>query len=608
MFLRPIAFALAIASLPMPMRAANPPATPAPAAASKTLERGSLVRVMRNQMMLFYGKPRQLARKGDVFEVLDVRPAAGQVFVAVKDRDQLIALSMPIESVMLEDAAQKKDRIEASTALFAGLIPKLNLVVSPEAIEQLRKEPRNYVEATIEEQGAKPCEHVAIKLKGSVGSFRPIDDRPGFSVNCTKFKAADRFHGLKRFQLNNCAQDGTALNELLAGEMARAAGVPASRCTHALVSLNGRDLGIYVLKEGFTEEFLGAFFKDTSGHLYDGGFCAEVREDMELDRGDEKDKTRLHELVATLSEPDAEKQFQRLSAVVDVDAYLRYLALETIMCHWDGYSFNRNNYRIYENPETGRFHFILHGMDQTFGDATWGVQREPGGQVGAIIMRRPEMRQRYLDVVKEVFTKVIKPRNWPARVEEHGQRLLAALKVANPQLAQDYAPRIDGIRRQVEARMASVRRQLDAPQLTNQIATRGGADLADLNWSAQGENAEWKETNENGRACLYLHATGDTKASWRANLVVPPGKFRLEALMKTRALDAAPGENGDGAGVRISGGSRKGQRALSGTAIWQPMTFEFESPGADVELVLEMRAKAGELWIDRKSLRVTKLR
>jgi hypothetical protein len=46
-------------------------------------------------------------------------------------------------------------------------------------------------------------------------------------VTFDKFKGAERFHGMKKFHLNNCAQDGSYLNELIAGEMARVAGVCA---------------------------------------------------------------------------------------------------------------------------------------------------------------------------------------------------------------------------------------------------------------------------------------------------------------------------------------------------------------------------------------------
>jgi hypothetical protein len=446
-------------------------AAPAP---ETELTRGDIVRVLRPQMLFFYGKPHHMAKAGETFEVLDVRPLKKQVYVATNEGGRIVALSLPIDAVQSERQAKNAERIEKSTALFAGLIPTLNLRVEPQAIERLRKEPRSYIEAAIEEVGSKTYEHLAIKLKGSAGSFRGIDDRPGFSINCSKYKGGDRFHGLKRFQLNNCAQDGTALNELVAGEMARAAGVPASRCTHALVSINGRELGIYVLKEGFTEEFLAAFFKKTDGNLYDGGFVSDIQENMELDRGDAP-RDGLLKLVAALKEPDAAKQFDLLSAAVDVDAYLRYLALESVLCHWDGYSFNRNNYRIYENPETGRFHFILHGMDQMFGDAGQSVQRDPGGQVGAVLWRRPEIRERYWVQLTDIYEKVLKSVDWAARVEEHGQRLLAALK---PEQAKQYEPNIVAARNRVAERLKQVRLQIEKPRVVNTLAAKGAGRRA----------------------------------------------------------------------------------------------------------------------------------
>ncbi len=576
------------------------------AADSPTLERGVIVRVMRDQMMLFYGKPRLWAKKGETFEVLDVRPETKQVFVGVKENGRLVALSLPMDAVMSELKAKKAERIEKSEALFAGLIPTLNVRLDPQALDHLRKEPRVYVEGTIEEAGGKICGHLAIKLKGSAGSFQQVDARPGFSINTSKFKGGDRFHGLKRFQLNNCAQDGTALNELVAGEMARAAGVPASRCTQALVSLNGRDLGIYVLKEGFTEEFLSAFFKKTDGHLYDGGFCAEINENMEVDRGDPETKERLMELVGALKEGDAAKQFDRLSAVVDVDAYLRCLALETVMCHWDGYSFNRNNYRIYENPETGRFHFILHGMDQMFGDANWPVQRDPGGQVGAILWRKPEIRERYWAQLTDVYEKVLKPIDWPARVEEHGQRLIAALEAVKSERAKDYEPRIGEARNRVAERLKSVRKQMEAPRVENTLATKGLAELGDTAWAPQLDKAEAEEVDLDGRRCLHLRATGEANASWRVHVNVPAGKFRFEAQMKTRGVEPLQVASGEGAGVRVSGGTRKAPNALKGDVPWQRVSYDIDSQGGDVVLVVELRARAGEAWIDRKSLRLVR--
>ncbi len=575
-------------------------------AVAPPLQRGATVRLNRNETLRFLGKPFREAQSGEIFEVLEVRAEAGQVFVGERSEGRTIALSLPVEAV-IPMAKDSLERAKLVNALFAGPVVRLNLRIEPTGMELLRKEPRNYTEVSIEEVGTKTYGHVALKLKGSAGSFQAIDAKPGFSLNFDKYKGSERFHGLKRFQLNNCAQDGTALNELIAGQLARSAGVPASRCTHAIVSLNGRDLGIYVLKEGFSEDFLSAFFARTDGNLYDGGFVAEIREEMELDHGDPEHKEPLKRLVGALGETDATRQFERLNAVLDVDAYLRYLFLENILCHWDGYSFNRNNYRLYEDPATGRFHFILHGMDQVFSDPNWNVQREPAVPLGAILWRRPEVRARYQALATEVYSKAIKPVNWPARVEAAGNRLLAALQAINPDQAKGYQPRVTEAKDRINARLNAVRLQIEGNTLLNTLSASGSTSLADADWSAKTENAEANEVTEEGRICMHLKATGEANGSWRLNLTVPAGKYRIEASLKGRGIVPLQTSAGEGVGIRISGATRPADRALTGDIAWKHCTYDFESTGSAVSVVLELRAKGGDLWIDRKSLKLTKL-
>ena len=78
--------------------------------------------------------------------------------------------------------------------------------------------------------------------------------------------------GLDKFHLNNSVQDGTYMNEDPVRRDGPGDGLPAARGTHALVELNGRKVGFYVLKEGFDKTFLRRHFKDANGNLYDGGF------------------------------------------------------------------------------------------------------------------------------------------------------------------------------------------------------------------------------------------------------------------------------------------------------------------------------------------------
>ena len=176
---------------------------------------------------------------------------------------------------------------DPSDELFTnGLIPRIHIEITGTNLAALQKNNRGYVRATVKE-GEKVYGEVGIHVKGSAGSVRNFDDRPALTLNFDKYQDHQRFHGLDKLHLNNSVQDGSYLTELLCGEMFRASNVPAARVTHARVWLNGRDLGLYVLKEGFDKTFLKLYFKNPKGNLYDGGFLREITEPLQRNTGSE---------------------------------------------------------------------------------------------------------------------------------------------------------------------------------------------------------------------------------------------------------------------------------------------------------------------------------
>ena len=71
--------------------------------------------------------------------------------------------------------------------------------------------------------------------------------------------------------------------------------------------------------------------------------------------------------------------------MLDVDRFVTMTALDILFCHWDGYAMNRNNYRIYSDPESGKFVFMPHGLDQLFGQGRGmpdGLLEFGNGRVG----------------------------------------------------------------------------------------------------------------------------------------------------------------------------------------------------------------------------------
>ena len=81
----------------------------------------------------------------------------------------------------------KTERNRAATAeFFAGAIRELHIELGDEEVISLRGEPRRYVEGVLHEDG-NSIKGVAIKLKGASGSFKPIDERPCFTIHLDKF-------------------------------------------------------------------------------------------------------------------------------------------------------------------------------------------------------------------------------------------------------------------------------------------------------------------------------------------------------------------------------------------------------------------------------------
>jgi spore coat protein H len=169
-------------------------------------------------------------------------------------------------------AAAKPD---ASDELFTNAaIRHVRIEISREGMDSLRqytwqnrnKIPRTSVLATVRE-GPLVWTNVAVHLKGAYGSFRPVEDKPGLTLNFDKLAEGQRFHGLQKISLNNSVQNPSYVSEHIARELHNRAGVPTPRVDYATVELNGRQLGLYVLVEGWNKQFLKRHFTNGKGNF-----------------------------------------------------------------------------------------------------------------------------------------------------------------------------------------------------------------------------------------------------------------------------------------------------------------------------------------------------
>jgi spore coat protein H len=364
-------------------------------------------------------------------------------------------------SASLSQTSAETPSKESDTFFKEGKVVQLSITIDKNNLESLRREPRKYARATVQE-GDKVYKDVGIHVKGAAGSWRGIDDKPGLTLNMNKFGVEQRFHGMDKWHLANSAQDATYLQELLCGELMRAAGVPASRVTHAVVTINGRKRGFYYLKEGYDKYFRKRHFEDPRGNFYDGGFLRDIDQPLQLlsGEGGAKNQPELKALFAATKERDHAARFKKLDKLLELDKFISYVCLEVILWDWDGYPTNRNNYRVYHDPKRDKITFVPSGMDQMFGDPNGSIFPNFQGVVARALLETKEGRKRYLDRMEELLKKVVKAEDLVKRLDGLEKHVQPALAEADAGAGRDYHHQVGWLRNNIRARVKSVEEQL----------------------------------------------------------------------------------------------------------------------------------------------------
>jgi len=326
-------------------------------------------------------------------------------------------------------AAEKKPAF--AEELFAK--PKLldiKLKLSPKDTASLRKDPRIWVEAMATVDGQE-FPRMGVHLKGTT-SFMPLDRKPSFTLSTDHFVKGRRLIGLHKIHLNNSVQDTTFLCEDLAGELFHRAGVPRARSAWATVRLDDRDLGLYVLKEGFTNDFLAMNFGQTNGNFYDGGLHHDVFQPLKLESGDgPRDWSDLKALHAASQLPDLSARWQTMQKLIEMDRFISMMALESLTCHIDGYSMMQNNFRIYFDPASGKAVFIVHGMDRMFKKTDDPLEPKLHAVLSKAVMSVPEGKALYRARLSELVEKVFQQEWMTARIDT----AIRLLEPASPPMA-----------------------------------------------------------------------------------------------------------------------------------------------------------------------------
>ncbi|ORX63767.1 coth-domain-containing protein [Anaeromyces robustus] len=256
-------------------------------------------------------------------------------------------------------------------------------------------------------------------------------------------KSNSEIYNRKEFKLRSLRFDESGIKNKIAGDIAESLGLPITQAAPCRLYINNHPYGLYELADMYKKKFVRTFFNvesNTDGKVYGSlykGVSGKYPAYLYTDFGTETVQ-RLYESVIAptagydphqdinnmmtwlanlpdnASKEEIEKQF-------DIDMFLKYMIIEYLVCQWDGYIGNGNNFLIYIEPNNGKYHFFSYDFDITFGkwcksstgsfdefitnvkpNGTYGGEPKREPLLYSKIIKNPNIKPMFEDLIKEI--------------------------------------------------------------------------------------------------------------------------------------------------------------------------------------------------------------
>jgi len=286
----------------------------------------------------------------------------------------------------LRPGSEAQARIQAAVDFVydTRVLHHIDIVIDPQYVPAVEQRTEYRVPATFTFDGVT-LTNVGVRQSGGIAHpYRRIDDKPSLSIKFDEFVRGQELYGLEKMILKNERQDLSLINEHMTYEVFRRAGIAAPMTAHAVVTINGHLNGIYLMREPINKDFLrrnfGAEYAD--GNLYEvelGPGRNFIENPYEIDlKNQEEDGRRRDDIIAVANavlSSTPQTFMSTVGALVDLDRYLTYYAVEAATSYYDGFSIHSNNTYLYFHPKDGRMLMIPWGADETFWAGTNPITR-----------------------------------------------------------------------------------------------------------------------------------------------------------------------------------------------------------------------------------------
>ncbi len=290
------------------------------------------------------------------------------------------------------------------TAFPQNEVTTVNITIDADSLEQMiaTQDNEHYYPASFSYTSMASTlsfDTVGFRLKGrtSLGA-----QKLSFKISTDEFQNNELSEGMNIMNLVAQHNDPSIIRSKLCHDFYRAYDIPSARTAYTRLYINGEYRGVYLNVEQIDEAFAEKYFHAPGdGNIYKCGYPADL-DYISNNPNDYKlmpdwstvrtydlktnnsldDYSGFAHFIDVLVNTSTQNLACELPKVFNVESYLKVMAIDVLTGNWDGYAYNKNNYYLYHNPQTGQFNFIPYDLDNTFGmdwlGLDWGVRNVYG--------------------------------------------------------------------------------------------------------------------------------------------------------------------------------------------------------------------------------------
>ncbi len=321
-----------------------------------------------------------------------------------------------------------------------NIVPRIDITINPDTLIWIYQQ--DNLQSDIEfsarfifDNGTikDTIEPVGFRLRGNTSRH---SQKKSFKVSFNTFTPGGKYYGVEKLNLNGEHNDPSVIRSKVCWDILHKMEIPAPRSNHVRVYINNNYYGLYINVEHIDEEFIKSRFTYNDGNLYKCLWPADLnylganpelykveqggRRAYELKTNEEiDDYTDFANFVDVLNNSDDADFICEMDNVFNTYDYLKVIASEILLGHWDAYIYNQNNFYLYHNTISDKFEFIPYDLDNTLGidwlNRDWGSRniydwQQHGDNYRPLyerIMNNPELRDQYTYYMRQLITETL---------------------------------------------------------------------------------------------------------------------------------------------------------------------------------------------------------